>query len=290
MKRLVVLVMSKKWWIGVTVVVLLFVSGFLYVTRPWLEPLHSPGWYIHNTPGQPDLSAPDRFGPRIEREATTDKSSYLLDEDIVIEFSFKNSSSEPFQIDPFPPFIEIMRPRPYEPVRSFPAGTDIKSLDPGEVASYAVTWDQRDDRGQQVDYGYYQFRVHPDTGRLDGVLILPPEGVMEKTVQVNESQTVNGITITLEWVELSASEAKFHAFNTLPPGYSSSRDSTAAEYRLDGGPVKDAGTAGIHFLENRMAYTWEQLDPVAKGTKELTFVITRLGDWEGPWEFHISLE
>ena len=62
-----------------------------------------------------------------------------------------------------------------------------------------------------------------------------------------------------------------------------------AEYSLDGGPMKDASSSAIRFLENGMVHTWE-LDPVPKGTKELTFIITKLGDWEGPWKFQVSLE
>jgi hypothetical protein len=32
------------------------------------------------------------------------------------------------------------------------------------------------------------------------------------------------------------------------------------------------------------------LDPVPNGTRELTFTITELGNWEGPWEFYVPLE
>jgi hypothetical protein len=40
-----------------------------------------------------------------------------------------------------------------------------------------------------------------------------------------------------------------------------------------------------------MMHTWDEyLDPVPKNTKELTFRINELGDWEGPWEFRVSLE
>ena len=63
-----------------------------------------------------------------------------------------------------------------------------------------------------------------------------------------------------------------------------------AEYTLDGRPTKKVGLSAIGFLENGMRHTWDMLDPVPKGSKEMTFVITKLGEWEGPWEFHVSLE
>ena len=74
--------MGKKWWLVVGVILLLLVSGFLYVTQPWLEPLHSPGWYIHNTPGQPNLSAPDRFPSEVqEYERVTAPLSLYYDKE-----------------------------------------------------------------------------------------------------------------------------------------------------------------------------------------------------------------
>ena len=254
-------------------------------------------------------------GPRIliEADANIEKESYLPGEDIVIELSFKNVMDEPFQLNPFPPLIEIMRPSPSEPVRSFPAGVGSKSLEPGEVVNYTLTWDQHDDQGQQVDYGYYHLKLGDvrlgdrsmslGFGRLIQVLILPSEGVMEKDIEVNESRTVNGISFTLEKIELTASRAKFYAFN-VPQDYSPPRSPglaspqfmmlhAYAEYHLDEGPVIDAGWSGIRFLDEGMKHSWDHpdLSPIPKSSRELTFIITRLGDnWEGPWEFKIPLE
>ena len=63
-----------------------------------------------------------------------------------------------------------------------------------------------------------------------------------------------------------------------------------AEYSFDGAPMKEAGSSGIRFLDNGMKHSWDMLDPVPKDAKELTFVITKLGEWEGPWEFSIPLQ
>jgi|GEM_PF-1715520 len=260
----------------------------------------------------PTLAPAPAPGPEIfiEADASMDKPSFLPGEDIVIELSFKNVRSEPFQLEPFPPQIEIMRPSPYdEPVRSFTAGTGSRSLEPGEVATYTLVWDQNDEQGQQIPYGYYYIKLgHVRLGdnsmslSLSGsrqLLILPAEGVIEKEIRVNQSQTVNNITITLEKVALSDLEAMFWAFNT-PPGYNLPQGPELpppsmmalhafAEYSLDGGPVKKVEPSGIRFYDEGVRHSWKHLDPVPKGTKELTFIITKLGDWEGPWEFHVPI-
>jgi hypothetical protein len=132
---------------------------------------------------------------------------------------------------------------------------------------------------------------------------------MEKNIEVNQSQTVSGITITLERVELSAMGARFYAF-TIPPGYSPPKQplppilplphppppemvAVHAEYTVDG-VTKDAGYSGIGAHGNGIRLTWgsdvAHLDPIPSDAKELTFVITRLGDREDPWEFHVPLE
>lgn len=251
-------------------------------------------------------------GPEIfiEADASMDKVSYLLGEDVVIELSFENVTKEPFQLEPFPPKLEIVQPSPYDtPVRSFSAGTGSMSLDPGEVASYTLTWNQNDEQGQQVPYGWYYLKLgHVRLGDRsmslslsgrDRLLILPPEGIIEyKEIQVNQSQTVNGITFTLEKVVLSE-EPAFWAFN-IPPDYDLPQGPdlpppefmklhAEAEYSLDGGLIKKAGLSGIRFYEERMRHSWKHLAPVPKGTRQMTIRITRLGDWEGPWEFQVPI-
>ncbi len=258
-------------------------------------------------------------GPFLEVSATTGKNTYLPGEDVQVKLSFKNVGSNPLEIAPFPPLVKIARPRQYEPVHSlqyepvhsFSAGTGSRSLGPGEVTSYTVTWDQRDDQNQQVPYGYYnielgEFRVgnvrtswsaSQSSAQPAPILILPTEGTMEKTIDVNQSQTVNGITITLERVELSASAMFVYAFST-PPGYSFPPGQLIhafSEYSIDGGAVTYAGPSGARLDSNGIEHIWMNLDPVPKSARELTFRITRLGGgasdpyWDGPWEFLISL-
>jgi len=256
----------------------------------------------------------------IELDARADKDAYQPGEDITIDFWIENVAGRTIQIAPFPPEVRIIRPPADREIRAFPAGTAVKSLEPKEVASVALTWDQRDNGGQQVGDGYYHLLIGPirmgersETREMSEsvLLVLPAEGVLEKTVEVNESQTVNGVTITLERLELTATGAAFYAFH-VPPDYKQFEQPVApgteqpqgleppppwmmelhayAEYSLDGGPAKVAGLSGLGFREDGLRLSWIMLDPVPKGTQELTFIMTTLGDWEGPWEFLVSLE
>jgi hypothetical protein len=63
-----------------------------------------------------------------------------------------------------------------------------------------------------------------------------------------------------------------------------------AEYSLDGGPAKVAGWSGLGFREDGLGLSWVTLDPVPRDTQEVTLIVTKLGDREGPWEFLVSLE
>lgn len=246
-----------------------------------------------------------------ERVAPT---TYKTGEWVQVALFFTNYASEPRIMSPFPPKINIELPNVQPPdsvVRSIPAGTQEVPLEPGQIVVHIFTWGQKDDSGQQVNPGWYGVEVTTVTRKLSGtmegwvrgwatkVLILPPQGVMEKTIEIEKAQTVDGITITLNRIELTASEMKVYAFNTPPgymppqaPGFPPRSDiiPAEAEYSLDGGNIKKTGPSARRFLENGTKHTWDNLDPVPSDARELTFTITKLGDWEGPWEFHILLE
>lgn len=139
----------------------------------------------------------------IRVDATADKDAYQPGEDIIIDLSIENVSGETIQIAPFPPGVCIRRQLADREIRSFPAGTDTECLEPGEVAGVVVTRDQRDSLGRQVTDGYYDLRVGPismgersETHDMLGslrFLVSPPEGLLEKSAEDNESQTVNGV-------------------------------------------------------------------------------------------------
>ncbi len=238
----------------------------------------------------------------IKMEAAFNKDTYVPREEIVIELSFTNVTFEPYEIAPFPPLVEVRADGKRDNiVRTFAAGSSNVTIQSGETANLTLVWDQQDEQGQQVAYGYYDFYI-PDGGTLEdkaivgGIHVLPPEGILEKTINVGKSQTVNDITVTLNRVELTASGPRFYAFSAdfgpvapadkMPPA-------PYAEYYLDSSPVREGDKVNIIGGGSNLdgqEYVWMMSIPVPKGTRELTFVITEFGGQEGPWEFKVPLE
>jgi len=238
----------------------------------------------------------------IKMEAAFDKDAYPPEEEIIIKLSFTNVTVEPHEISPFPPIVEVRADgRRDRVVHTFPAGSSNVTVQSGETTKHTLVWNQQDEQGQQVPYGYYDFYI-PDGGTLEdkaivgGIHILPPEGIIEKTINVGKSHTVNGITVTLNRVELTSSGPRFYAFSAdygplapadkMPPA-------PYAEYNLDNGPVREGDKVNIIGGGSNLKgqeYVWMMSIPVPNGTRELTFRIIEFGGQEGPWEFKIPLE
>jgi len=243
--------------------------------------------------------------PPLEVTAIAERESYLPGEAIAIEFTFENTTDEPYEIAPYPPQIEILGKGPQdETVRSFPAGNLFKRLESGEIVRYELTWDQLDDRGRQVDYGYYQLLLPEFPPRLNGFYILPPEGVFDERIKIGESQTASGVTCTWEQVMLRPGGLSFYAV-IVPPGYDyealtrydpsspppSPPPLPEAEYRIDDAPPVDTPSPSIiEPLEEGIRYVWLTPVPVSNSSRQLSFTITRFGDIEGPWQFQLPLE
>jgi hypothetical protein len=121
---------------------------------------------------------------------------------------------------------------------------------------------------------------------------------MEKSFDVNQSQTVEGVTVTLERVELKADSSSFYFF-FIPPGYTAQPGGPAmpvmskAEYTI-GVVTKNADNAGFNTRGDGITLVWggagpAKLDPVPGDTKELIFRVTQLNGLQGPWVFKIPL-
>ena len=292
-------------------------TGILRVSAPPPAPTPAPAPL---SPREMPPPAPSR--PSLELEAIPlspieyAPGVFLPGEEVKVEFRFSNASSEPITVAPFPPEIEIVRPRTNEGVQSFPEGSGQLDISPVETVEYTLVWDQKDDNGKQVVPGWYYVDVKGITvtkataptrtgvsfGSIAKLLIQFPQGAIEKIIEVNQSQTVNDLTITLERVELSATGVRFYAF-TIPPDYSPPRTEgpplpppmvpVHAQYTVDG-VTKDAGYSSVGAQGSGIRLIWGYheagLDPVPSDAKELIFTITSFGDWEGPWEFFIPLE
>ena len=303
--------------IPIAIIILgLLISGISCIASP-PSPPSSPT----PTPSPAPAPTSPMPAPRPERyikvEQTADKAAYLPGEEVVITLFFQNVNTEPLELAHFPPVaVEIVeKPRLGELIRALPPGEDIRVLAPGETITHTLTWDQRDDQGKPVEPGHYRTSLRyvyldelPANVIMDiqgqALVILPPEGVVEKTIEINESKTVGGITFTLERVELTAAMNTVYAFTTArlpepPPPHPGEPVSdrffgAVAEYSIDGGVREKAGFSdGLskwRVQEDGVRHTWYLLGFIPKGSKELTFIITRFGDVEGPWEFRVPLE
>jgi hypothetical protein len=255
---------------------------------------------------------------------------YLPGEVIEIKLSLTNVSSDPITVNPYPPEIHVARAwSSDEVVFSQASGTQSQEIAPDDSVTVEFAWNQEDYEEQQALPGWYDvifFLVMYQNGGTQSesftarVLIQYPQGVMEKTIALNESQTVNEVTITLEWVEMSETGTKFHASAVLPypppelpPGFDPRYTFLAemyAEYIVDG-VTKPAGESLIHSDDWTTAWvTWGYgiyaymygADPIPSDAERLTFRITGIewyGRWagieyryylEGPWEFEIPLD
>jgi hypothetical protein len=251
-------------------------------------------------------------------------------EEIEIEVRLTNESVEPVTVTQVPPKVSLVLPEPSEDnvklVRTFGAGTEERELAVDEAVTYKLTWDQKNEGGQQAPPGWYfgdfEYAVRKETppahewrsgGRDRLFLVQYPQGAMEMVTELNQTQTTTGlpfdvdgeiepvdIVFTLKRVELNQERASFLILVTSPnnplPDYDNHNWRSMrmeAQYVIDG-VVKDARPHNRQFtddgIEIRCGYGNSYLDPVPSDARELKFIITRFGDWEGPWEFKVPLE
>ncbi len=289
----------------------------------------------------------------VQIDLVPSKLVYMPGEQVQMELVFTNASQgevEPVILSQLPPIVNLTKAGVFSgpavppglalpdtesgestPVKTFPAGTGKETLAKGDEITYSLTWDQKDKDDNQVSPGWYyyesSYNYRPESsedGTTSGVrkrafLIQYPQGAMQKTIEVNQSNTITGlpittlngetklvdVTITLERVEISEMGATFYATmtstNNPVSGYNNpewlGHVPLSAQYVIDGA-VKEARAPSSHFLDNGIEFRWgasqdddNYLDPVPVDAKEITFVIPEIRpDWEGPWEFEIQLE
>lgn len=251
----------------------------------------------------------------LEIMASVSKEAYLPGEMVTIELSLRNVTEETLTVRPFPPKLDVTLPWSREAIQSFAAGPGQVALQPGEERTHSLVWDQRDTSGRQVAPGYYDVQVDVFVGTaqmgtgsqnagVDRILIQYPQGAMEKTVEVQQTVTANGVSIALERVEFSAKGTKLYA-SVVPPNYDYHEASgkgpdqpvpppmsitpfePEAEYTAGEAPRKLADGA-FRPRESDIQIIWE-LDPTPSDARTFSFYITSLGRWSGPWQFQIPI-
>ncbi|OGO31213.1 MAG: hypothetical protein A2Z29_09235 [Chloroflexi bacterium RBG_16_56_11] len=250
-------------------------------------------------------------GELVSVTARTDRTSYRSGDVVNIEVELKNDSAGSLTLEKMPPIISLMSVETAQPVYTFSAGTETRTLAPGEAARFNLTWPQLDFTGRPVTGDYYlELEDLELKGRPVQLNLIRPvrfeispdatPGAGSGTIEVDRSQAASGITVTLRRVVISDTGVIVNAFISPPrdysvfrveTGYRASRDYSApATYTFDGGWVKDAGMSAIEYLQNGMNQTWYIPDTVPPGAAEMFFNITSVGDWPGPWTFYIPLK
>jgi len=299
-------ILSKPAWrVAIPVVLVLIVVGTLWGTGvlPGLQG-------GKDTIPVPITTVPATTNPTTTRSlrvtavtAVTDKLSYLPGEQVEIKLSLTNITQEPLTLSNFPPYTEISRLGVL--VRKFDRGEQQINLAPGESTTYTIIWDQLDDGGKPVNPAVYQVAAEYVTvtkgsspagqesyHELTEVTIEFPQGAMQKTIEVNLSQTVDGVTMTLERVELSATEIKVYFL--MSPNYVQGIADMRCKYRIDNGNTFGPVSWGYRMLEKGMEFVWGDLYPAPNDAQMLFFSITRVsvprvGDY-GPFEFKVQLQ
>ena len=246
-----------------------------------------------------------------EVKATTDKVGYLPGEPAQMAFTLRNTTGKQLSMIAFPPRVQIVGPKPHQAYRSIDAGTESRTVMPEEAATFSINWDQKDEAGRQVPFGWYSVEVTvtlpDDESSATGagsftltparLLVQYPEGILTRTIEVGQSATSGNITVMLESLEMSFDGIVLNTFSR-PPDYvwetgpiPPHRYAVAeAEYSFDGGPFIAAGTHSGRFPEDGIYQTFAGFNPLPANARELTFRITRFADTPGIWEFHVKLQ
>ncbi|MDD5039305.1 MAG: hypothetical protein PHN78_08360 [Dehalococcoidales bacterium] len=237
--------------------------------------------------------------------------AHLPGEQIMFGIGITNLSSGTITIDPFSPAMWIKSVDRNEIVYSSPGGQNAYDLQSDmPFLPNKDTWDQKDNNGQQVapgsyEIGYEYVIIDQGTGKKYPATptarfqIVAPDSAMNKNLDLNQSVTAEGVTVTLKRIEMNAVGTKVYTFTT-PPEYILSTEhppyqmeslitNSTAEYSINGGVVKQVKSGGGKADAEGVTLTWDNLEPMPLDAKELTFVITQLGDLKGRWEFKIEL-
>ncbi len=139
--------MRQPVWQAMAGVVVLVMVGVIVWASGTFRPASVP------TPTVVPTTVP--AGTVLSVSAGTDKPSYSRGEEVRVDVSLKNVTSQPFKVVDFPPILSLMDDATKLPVYTFSAGQTAVTLAPGQETRFSVIWDQRDASGITVPAGRY---------------------------------------------------------------------------------------------------------------------------------------
>jgi hypothetical protein len=267
----------------------------------------------------------------VQLKLVPSKLEYPPGEPVHMNVTLTNASSgkvDPITVQPYPPVIYIVTvgatPESTRLIKTFPIGNDPKTLALGEQVTYSLLWDQKDDTGKQVSPGwyFYEFKFNMigtglgktgTGGRSRAFLIQHPQGELQKTIDLNLTQTIKDfpfstmdgkkqsidLAVTLQQVIMNDQGLSFLALANSTHNPVSSYKSPewmigfAQAQAIVDGEIRDAGVANIRPSDSGLELRWggndSYLNPLPADAQQLTLVITRFLDWQGRLEFPVPL-
>jgi hypothetical protein len=311
---------------GRELVVLIFVIIFM-LTISCSAPLSSnpPGLSNQITPSisipSPQVSETITAAPKtttppprsLKVAAVTDKPAYLPGEQVKIILSVTNITCDMLTLGNWPPFTEIKLQG--VPFKTVSPGSQQVELAPEETRNYTLDWDQLDSTGKQAHPAIYtvsaEFRsITPSSlplthgegyHEMGPVIINFPQGFLQKTLELNQSQTVDGVTLNLNRVKISDNGIDISMLKTPVPPLTIANEppdlrgqaEIKGTYRIDSGENINISYFGYLVVENGVTYEAHCLNPVPSDAGVLYFSITSLslrkGGTYGPFEFEVPL-
>jgi hypothetical protein len=274
----------------ILIVSVMWRAGLLWPMLPSPSPMATPT--TTTAPTSTATQAPT-LATQFRVDAQTDKSIYRPGEAVNIEVTMKNTSAGPLTVDKYPPILSLMQSGTNQTAYTFAGGTGPRTFAAGESASYNLAWDQMDYKGRPATGSYYlELEDLENKGQAIKLNLVNPvyfeirtdatQTGTTRTIEVNASQSSNGITVTMQRMAISDYGIGLYASVTPPgdykavkgiSGYRATQDYTAtATYSFDQGWVNEARQSSVEYLANGMNHTWTVLVAVPAGAMSSTSI------------------
>jgi hypothetical protein len=256
--------------------------------------------------------------PSNSPEPHSDISEYSYGEPVILNISLVNSGSGSITVMGTPPLMGIRHTEGSDFRKYSRSKTAIK-LPAGQSYDTKLTWDQKDENGEQVVPGIYIIGVYylystEDNGenfdlsnvkqctRTAKILIQPPQGTMQKKLYPHNTKQDNGVRATLVSLECNRTKGVFTFdveipekeidLTPRPTGLVPCEFSIypTAQYRIDNGKIKDfqdfywtcdTGPSQVHVVTMIS-------EPLPADAKNMEIKVTKFGNHEGRWNYYIN--
>ena len=250
------------------------------------------------------LAYPDQIQPipaptSIVFEQNLTKNVFEYSEIIPVSTTLQNDGNVPINLTGIPPEIIVsLRNTGGDRgiVRTIPPGKETMTLGSHARQNWIVSWDQKDDRGMQVQPGVYYLTMNASgVNSYADVVIQYPEGALTGAISPMQTITSSGVMAQLESITLYNNEGLI-TLMLFPPSYSSHVPESSgfsqitAEYQIDNGsPVNFRDVSGKYTENGEYEITW-QTAPISCSARVLNIHATKFDPYEGDWNFSINLD